>query len=305
MREILSSTKELCCGTIEVLIPCSKVELKHLVNFLYDGEINCENESDSLKIIENLQNIFGFPRNLDLNYHNETFSASVDNIEAITTTEEVYENILDDPNANKIVILPLRSKKVNGKLFASDQVKENTFHDNADTKVSGKKLTKISCKNVKVLSKRKCTKAIKCNDCGALFRGKSLLQRHIIAVHLKLKPYKCDQCRKSFAQKGCLKTHIIGVHQENETLKCKHCNIKFSTKYVLASHVKKVHLKLKPPKKVVCNECDAHFEHKQHLEYHMNQVHLNIKPYECNFCEEAFFIKGHLKIHLKKYHGEA
>ena len=281
-----------------------------MVNSLYDGEIHCEEESDSLKIIENLQNIFGFARNLDLNYHNETFSASVDNIEAITTTEEVYENILDDPNANKIVILPLRSKKVNGKLFASDQVKEDTFHDNGDKKVSEKKSTKISCKNVKVLSKRKYTKAIKCNDCGASFRRKSELQCHINAVHLKLKPYVCDQCRKSFAQKGCLKTHIIGVHQENETLKCKHCNIKFSTKYVLASHVKKVHLKLKPPKKVLCNECDAHFEHKQHLEYHMNQVHLNIKPYGCNFCQEAFFIKGHLKIHLNdlkdlRSHGKA
>ena len=305
LREILSSTKEHCCGTIEVFCPCSKEELSHLVNFLYDGEIHCEIESDSLKIIENLQNMFGFPRNLDLNYHNETFSSSVDNIEPITTTEEVYENILDDPNANKIVILPLRIKKVNGKLFASDQVKEDTFHDNGDKKVSEKKSTKISNKNVKVLSKRKYTKAFKCNDCGASFRIKSKLQCHINAVHLKLKPYKCNQCKKSFAQKGCLKTHIIGVHQEIEALICKHCNIKFSTKYVLASHVKKVHLKLKPPKKVVCNECDAHFEHKQHLEYHMNQVHLNIKPYECNFCEEAFFIKGHLKIHLKKSHGEA
>ena len=28
LREILSSPKEHCCGTIEVLIPCSKVELK-------------------------------------------------------------------------------------------------------------------------------------------------------------------------------------------------------------------------------------------------------------------------------------
>ena len=47
LREILLSTKEHCCGTIEVLIPCSKVDLKHLVNFLYDGEIHCENEAES------------------------------------------------------------------------------------------------------------------------------------------------------------------------------------------------------------------------------------------------------------------
>ena len=75
LREILSSTKEHCCGSIEVFCPCSKEELSHLVNFLYDGEIHCEIESDSLKIIENLQKIFGFPRNLDM--------TGVDNIETI------------------------------------------------------------------------------------------------------------------------------------------------------------------------------------------------------------------------------
>ena len=83
LREILSSTKEHCCGTIEVFCPCSKEELSHLVNFLYDGEIHCEIESDSLKIIENLQKIFGFPKNFDLDLdRDETFSNTVNIIES-------------------------------------------------------------------------------------------------------------------------------------------------------------------------------------------------------------------------------
>ena len=52
LREILLSTKDHCCGTIEVLCPCSKEELKHLVNFLYDGEIHSEKESELLQIIQ-------------------------------------------------------------------------------------------------------------------------------------------------------------------------------------------------------------------------------------------------------------
>ena len=36
LRKILSSTKDHCCGTIEVICPCSKKELSSLVNFLYD-----------------------------------------------------------------------------------------------------------------------------------------------------------------------------------------------------------------------------------------------------------------------------
>ena len=97
LRKILSSTKDHCCGTIEVICPCSKEELHSLVNFLYDGEIHCEEESESLKIIENLQNIFGFQRNLVLNYYPyEAFFPSDNNIEAIKVTEEVSENILDN-----------------------------------------------------------------------------------------------------------------------------------------------------------------------------------------------------------------
>ena len=82
LRKILSSTKDHCCGTIEVIFPCSKEELSHLVNFLYDGEIHCKEESETLKIIENLQKIFGFQRNLGLIYPNGALFTSNNNIEA-------------------------------------------------------------------------------------------------------------------------------------------------------------------------------------------------------------------------------
>ena len=39
LREILSSTKEYCCGTIEVLCPCSKVELKVQLNSEWINEV--------------------------------------------------------------------------------------------------------------------------------------------------------------------------------------------------------------------------------------------------------------------------
>ena len=70
LREILASTN--CCRKTEVLCPCSKEELAHLVNFLYDGEIQCQNQDDSIKIQENLSKIFGFPENLSLNDLNQT-----------------------------------------------------------------------------------------------------------------------------------------------------------------------------------------------------------------------------------------
>jgi hypothetical protein len=71
LRKILSCASERCCGTIEVFCPCSEDELNHLVNFLYDGEIHCEEEFDSLKILENLNKIFGFSNDLTMKMPND------------------------------------------------------------------------------------------------------------------------------------------------------------------------------------------------------------------------------------------
>ena len=74
LRNILSSAKEHCCKKLEILCPCSKMDLGHLVNFLYDGEIQCQNEGESIKIQENLNKIFGFPANFDLRNPNQASS---------------------------------------------------------------------------------------------------------------------------------------------------------------------------------------------------------------------------------------
>ena len=99
--------------------------------------------------------------------------------------------------AEKIVIIPLRSKDVSGKLVASDQGKEDHVFQNSEKNVSGKKKKskKFSQKMIKQSSMKRCSKKFHCNDCGGSF---SELQRHINAVHLKIKPYECEHCQKSF-----------------------------------------------------------------------------------------------------------
>ena len=129
------------------------MSLSSVVNFLYDGEIHGKEESESLKIIENLQKILGFPRNLDLSYPNATFFTSVNNIEAMTITgwtitEKEFENIPDIPNDEKIVLISIRNKDRGSKIAESDQRKDL---DNAGKIVSKKKkkLKKISRKKIK------------------------------------------------------------------------------------------------------------------------------------------------------------
>ena len=68
MRQILKSAKGQCCSVIEIFCPCEKEDLRHLVHFLYDGEIHVEYEADSKKIFEQLTKVFGFPEHVHLQW---------------------------------------------------------------------------------------------------------------------------------------------------------------------------------------------------------------------------------------------
>ena len=102
-RKILSCAKEQCCGILEVFCPCSKDELNHLVLFLYAGVINCENEFDSLTILENLDKVFGYhPKNLVRNNPNGTLFIHSTEIEDNSNAEEAFENTLDDTDDKQV-----------------------------------------------------------------------------------------------------------------------------------------------------------------------------------------------------------
>ena len=71
LREILSSSKEHCCQTIEIFCPCSSEDLNQMTKFLYAGEIGCDKEFgdpevDLPEFRENLHKIFGFPKHLKI-----------------------------------------------------------------------------------------------------------------------------------------------------------------------------------------------------------------------------------------------
>ena len=64
LRDILASTNEYCCDTIKIFCPCKKEDLKQLVFFLYDGEIQCNSEWERNEFFANLNEIFGFSEDL-------------------------------------------------------------------------------------------------------------------------------------------------------------------------------------------------------------------------------------------------
>ena len=66
-----------CCNIIEIFCPCSAKELAHLVQFLFKGEMDCENEGEALLVLENLEKIFGYPEKLDMNHPNKVFEVKL------------------------------------------------------------------------------------------------------------------------------------------------------------------------------------------------------------------------------------
>ena len=138
-RKILSCAKEQCCEILKVFCPCSKDELNHLVLFLYAGVINCENEFDSLNILENLDKVFGYhPKNLVGNNPNGTFFTRNTEIEDNSNVEEAFENNLDDDTNAKQVD---EEMEITTKI---EQVLENTTDDPNCKKAKGQLISECN-----------------------------------------------------------------------------------------------------------------------------------------------------------------
>ena len=62
---IKNSNSDTCCCKIEILCQSiSKEELKIMVDFLYTGNISCDNASLGISTCKNLNTMFGFPINI-------------------------------------------------------------------------------------------------------------------------------------------------------------------------------------------------------------------------------------------------
>ena len=82
MQNILTSAKESCCQNLEIICPCSKVELEYVVKFLYKGQLNCDSSFDFAIILKILTKVFGFPEKF-LDEWQEEFEITENNFDLV------------------------------------------------------------------------------------------------------------------------------------------------------------------------------------------------------------------------------
>ena len=127
MRGILASTND----RIKIFCPCKREDLKKLVFFLYDGEIQCSSERECNDFFENLNKIFGFSEDLRYNCQEtaleqdvSTIATSIESnnddqalpkVEYWSSGEETIEDIKDITDLeNAVIIPPKESNEVGG-----------------------------------------------------------------------------------------------------------------------------------------------------------------------------------------------
>lgn len=114
---------------------------------------------------------------------------------------------------------------------------------------------------------------IECPICKSIFRTRSILKKHILCFHDKIKRFKCpfEGCDTAFGRKEHIKTHIMYLHSDDRSFKC--------------------------------DLCDKSFKQKRDLLFH-NLTHSKVKNFKCDICFKAFAVVGNLIIHKQTHSDE-
>jgi hypothetical protein len=254
----LESAKEHCCGKLEIICPCDKEDLNHLVHFLYDGEIHCNEEFDTIRVLDNLTKIFGFPYNLrSFCYSNlEVNDFFVEDDQIYASNSENRDSII---GSNTVLILPIHESVMKNVEEIEEEIgpEQTLQHKSEAEKVVKKKISrKFVCDWV--------TESIS----DALVKK----PKNISKSNLKQKKYQCNQCQETFSHDKNLRAHKNMVHLKIRHFQCAICNDYFGTKPALQKHVNTKH----PSNKIrlfKCGHCVAAFKNKTQLHTHHTQVH--------------------------------
>jgi len=109
-----------------------------------------------------------------------------------------------------------------------------------------------------------------CAICGAKFKVKSYLQRHLKSHDPDCKRYECNICGDKFTRPYLMKQHQEFTHKKNLPFKCNECGKSLRSNTFLKIHMRSVHSKEKP---FPCEVCGFRSSRVDNLNIHRTKVH--------------------------------
>ena len=137
-----------------------------------------------------------------------------------------------------------------------------------------------------------------CKRCSYTSKKQFLMKYHVRNIHGEgMEKLKCEQCGAMLKGKAALYGHIKQKH-EKERFQCSRCPYKATTKASLNKHEQGIHDGIRRE----CSQCDYTSTTIGGLNYHIEVVHKGIR-YSCSQCTQVFKAKGQLKKHELKKHN--
>lgn len=177
-------------------------------------------------------------------------------------------------------------------------------------------------------------KRYKCTLCAKLFKGATILRKHIESKHALESEltFKCDICDKRFLRESYLTAHLKLYHIPNveRQFECYQCGFRFLALNSLRVHVRSVHdnvcnyvcdicakqfrspsaykyhtdlVHSKKNISVQCDQCGRWMKHQKTLESHMKS-HTDNAPATCPQCGKVSSNRRALKLHIRHTHTE-
>lgn len=142
-----------------------------------------------------------------------------------------------------------------------------------------------------------------CHRCDYKSFHKNALDRHIQAVHDKVKLYECDRCDYKTGHGSALKRHVGKLHEKDSQLifACEVCDYHTVHKSALKRHVANRHQQASQVRHQ-CSICEYSTTYEFALERHISTVHLKEGAFECTLCEYNTVHKHALDRHIKMVH---
>lgn len=243
------------------------------------------------------------------------------------------EGLLDDGN-RKTFRRTRQSVKANIKRFdptklielSGSNTKENPcdsiIDETLQNNVTNKSVFKTTISNSKISSsltqsntKLKILKQFSCDLCTFDSLRKKNVERHIMALHLKLFKFECTEkdCSREYTTRAALALHYVRDHDNKTEFNCNKCKAKFSCKSLLKIHAQRLTCRPRKnkyaeksiEKTLLCSYCDFKTAHKFSLTQHTNLKHLNLrKTWKCSHCENTEFSSLiSLKLHMFDFHN--